>query len=98
MTAPKTVDPGTALFYPPNAVAVNSSGGDVDLTALFSGGYATEIYVGSSTTNTQAIALVSLRGVAVTFSNVLQGTFIKGCFVTLKQTGTTATLLVARGD
>lgn len=61
----------------------------VNETAQFRG-----IYIGTSTTDTQAVSVLMQDGNSVTFSNVKQGTILPVCGQRINSTGTTATNLL----
>jgi hypothetical protein len=81
--------------YPTKSVAIDASSTDVDLTLLFTDGYATEIYVGTSAPSD--VKVQSLGDSGVIYKNVPKGTSIFGIFTKVFHTGTSASDLVARG-
>jgi hypothetical protein len=89
-------DAGTTL-YCSKGLAIDVSAADFDCTDVtkFAVGFVTEIYIGTSAPGDLAVVHFG-DTVAVTFKNVIQGSTIKGCFKTIKRTGTTVTNLVAR--
>lgn len=97
MAAPKTVDASVTNFYPARAVAIDASSADVDLTVLFTDGYARKLYIGTNS-GTQAIKVTHLDGASVSYANIPQGTFLAGVFVSVQHTGTTVTNIVAEGN
>ena len=89
-------DPSLALLPPTRAVSVDVSSADFDCTAAFPSGFATEIHPGTSAPSDLAVVYFG-DTVAVTLKNVVQGAPLKGCFKTIKHTGTTVTNIVAKG-
>lgn len=69
---------------------------DFDLTTLFSAGYARELYVGTG--GTVVCVMLDDAQTAHSYTNVSNGTFISGKFITVKSTanGTTASAIIAR--
>lgn len=89
------IDASITAFYPKQSVAVDPSGGDVDLTTVFKGQkYARRLYVGVSAPSDVSVVLAGNGGTVVVYKNVPQGTYLTGCFVTLKM-ATTASHIVA---
>ncbi len=92
--APSTVDASVTNFYPARAVAIDASAADVDLSILFTDGFARKIYIGGAGN----VAATHLKGGSVTYTAPPVGSFIVGCFVSVQHTGTTATNLIAEGN
>lgn len=88
------IDASVTQLYPKHSVAIDASGGDVDLTALFPQKYARRLYVGVSAPSDVSAVLAGNGGTVVVYKNVPQGTYLTGCFVTVKQ-ATTASHIVA---
>ncbi len=90
-------DAGVALFYPTRAKAVDVSAVDFDVTANtaeFPLGFITSIYVGGPG---NVAVLHAGDTVAVTYTAPPVGSYITGAIQKILHSGTTATLLVARG-